>query len=274
MRDAVIWTGPVNFKQAGPDATLPDAYEINVGCHGDRPPHCPTLPSRLAAVLGRRNLMVDDVRDVVIGAFSAGGSLVKRMLMHEPDRKRVTAVHLADATYTAAWKDKARRIPPPIEGFVRYALDAIDGPHMLVATASPSPNGPWSTGVENLQSMRAEIEARSGRQFEELTNFYDIDPQPDHAYKLGNVILAEYPMKPLGHGHVSIAGQVWNNIIKPWLATSRDQPVTPPVEPGQPPTVPSTPAPSRGMSAGSIALFGVATLAGYAAVRWLSARRA
>lgn len=268
MRDVVIWTGPVNFSQVK-GATLPDAYEINEGCFGDRPPHCMHRVAPIPALLARHNVPIEDTRDIVIGAFSAGGSLVKRLMLEPDNRARTAAVHLADATYTASWENKQGRRPPPIEGYVRYALDAIDGPHLFVATASPIPNKTWASGVENLQRLREEIETRSGRKFVELDHFFGIDPAPDHAYQLGNVILAEYPLKPLGHGHTTIAGQVWEKIIRPWLAQpSRGQ--THPPSPGPPPgpqptgeTGPTTPW-------RIVAYLSAATAVGYFGVRaWL-----
>lgn len=246
-RDVVIWTGPVAFFQVK-GATLPDAHEINEGCFGDRPPRCMHRVAPIPAILARHGV-VGDTGDIVIGAFSAGGSLVKRLMVDEENRRRTAAVHLADATYTAAWENKSQRRPPVDEGFVRYALDAIDGPHLLVATASPIPNKTWASGVENLRRLREEIETRSGRRFEKIDDFYGIDPQPDAAYQLGNVILAEYPLKPLGHGHTTIAGQVWANIIRPWLASGRSERPTPgPVPPPEPPVPQPPPLPSPGPS--------------------------
>jgi hypothetical protein len=267
-RDVVIWTGPVAFFQV-PGATLPDAYEINEGCFGDRPPHCMNRVAPIPTLLGRHNVPIDNARDIVIGAFSAGGSLVKRLMVDADNRARTAAVHLADATWTAAWEDKVSRRPPYDEGFVRYALDAIDGPHMLVATASPIPNKTWATGVENLRRLREEIEARSARQFTELDHFYGIDPAPEHAYQLGNVILAEYPQDPLGHGHTTIAGQVWQKIIIPWLATARSGVPVPGPGPSPGPA-PPRPAPA-GAAAPSgwkqAAYFMVAAAVGYGALR-------
>lgn len=236
MADVVIWTGPVNFEQVGPGATLPGAREINIGCFGDRPPHCPSIAEgmrdgdgrMLPRLLSKYGLAEGELGVFAIGAFSAGGSLVKRLLLDERDRASIDVVHLADASYTSSWQDERQRIPPPIEGYVRYALDAISGPHLFVATASPIPNKSWASGVENLQRLRAEVERQSGRSFERLRGFYGIEPGPDAAYRLGGVILGEYPLKPIGHGHNAIASQVWDKIIKPWLAGKPDQTPAPP----------------------------------------------
>jgi hypothetical protein len=212
-------------------------------------------------MLAQNGMKPEDIDKLAIGAFSAGGSLVKRVLMHPEDRKHVTAVHLADATYTSAWENAATRRPPPIEGFVRYALDAIDGPHLLVATASPIWNKSWASGVENLQRLREEVETRSGKQFQKLDNFYDIDPQPDAAYQLGNVVLAEYPYNPLGHGHTKIAGQVWDKIVNPWLMSDL---------PGPWPDKPPPPAPDLDIHESEISPWtGLGIMAGGAVIGYL-----
>lgn len=274
MRDAVIWTGPVAFFQV-PGATIEGAYEINEGCFGDRPPRCMHRVAPVDSILGRHGVDPADVSDVVIGAFSAGGSLVKRMMVDPANRERVAAVHLADATYTASWEDPRARRPPVDEGFVRYALDAIDGPHMLVATASPIPNKTWASGVENLRRLRSEIEERSGRTFERLDGFFGIDPAPEAAYRLGNVILAEYPLEPLGHGHTSIAGQVWDRILLPWLAAgkpraSQTQPPEPPDTTPPTPPQPSRPSPRAALAWSDVAAAALGVVGGYIITRALT----
>lgn len=274
MADVVVWTGPVNFQQVGPGATLAGAREINIGCFGDRQPHCPTIAGtyldadgrRLPRMLAAHGLTESELGDLVIGAFSAGGSLVKRLLLDARDRAAIDAVHLADASYTSSWENQAKRQPPPIDGYVLYALDAIDGQHLFVATASPIPNKTWASGVENLQRLRAEVEKVSGRTFEKLRGFYGIDPAPDAAYKLGNVILAEYPLQPIGHGHNVIASQVWDKIIKPWLAQRGQAPAPSPGGDGPAPPVPAGTV-AAGLTASSVALFVGAAATGYFAVR-------
>lgn len=268
-RPVVIWTGPVNFTQV-PGATLPDAYEINIGCLGDRDPYCPALAAsylvdgrRLPQILARASVPPEsEVGDIAIGAFSAGGSLVKRLLLSEADRARIQVVHLADATWTSSWEDQRRRIPPYDEGFVLYGLDAIDGPHLFIATASPNPNKTWATGIENLQRLRAEIEHRSGQRFAERSDFFGVDPKPDHVYQLGNIILAEFPARPLGHGHTVIAGQVWDRIVKPWLAGEAPQPI-----PGPGPAPGPVPAQPRRPTTAQLALGAAGLVLGYYGVR-------
>lgn len=263
VRDAVIWTGPVAFWQV-PGATIPGAHEVNIGCFGDKPPHCPSIGEtsldgsgrRLPSLLAKHGLSEDQVGHVVFGGFSAGGSLIKRVLQSPADRARVSAVHLADATYTSSWDAPGR--PPVIEGFAAYGVDAATGPHLLVATASPIPNKNWASGVQNLQRLREEIETRTGQKFQKLDHFFGIDPAPEAAYQLGNVILAEYPMTPLGHGHTKIAGQVWDKIVLPFLGQA-GIPSGPPPGPGpdEPPWVVPTPPPPIQLAASRFGIFAV-----------------
>lgn len=225
MTDLVVWTGPV-YNQQVPGATVPGAKELWLGCVGDYQPgkaHCPTIGRSLAGsldtLLGKTPVTRATLGDLFFGAFSAGGSIVKRLLMTPDFRDATTAVLLSDATYTSSWVDKGERAAPPIEGFVRYAVDVVNGPgdKLLVATASPIPNGQWATGIENLTAMRREIEKRTGKTFRERDDFWDIEPGPERVWQLGNVVFAEYPLKPIGHNHTRIAPQVWQKILLPWL---------------------------------------------------------
>lgn len=273
-RPVVLWTGPVGFFQV-PGATLPDAYEVNLGCFGDRAPMCQNVAAsyladgrRIPTILARNHLPPEDeIGPFAVGAFSAGGSFVKRMLTSPADRARTSVVHLADAIWTSSWIDARGRVPPVDEGFVAYGLDAIDGPHLFIATVSPHPNKTWATGIENLRALRSAIEARSGRHFEPLEGFFGIDPAPERAYRLGNVIFAEYPEKPLGHGHTAIAGQVWDKIVKPWLAAAGQLPIPSP-GPTPIPTPTPTPRPGARPTGLGLAVATGAVLAGYFGARW------
>jgi hypothetical protein len=230
----VLWAGPSKPSQIA----VPNAKELFLYCvfgsawkGTDR--HCPTLGDKLAE---NPALLVDkagmDPTDIFMGSFSAGGSVLKRMLMKQLYRDKTSFLHLADATYTSEWVDKASRTPIAIEGFTRYAVDVINGggDKLMVATASENPNGQYASGVENLHAMRDEIEARTGGQFELMDHFFDVSPLPAlGAWKLGNVILADYcsqtqPCSPnIGHGgHVSTIGnQIWQKILIPWLDKGR-----------------------------------------------------
>ncbi len=231
MKDFVLWTGPVDFFQVR-GATIPGAIEYNLQCLGDRDPNCTYLGNslldssgrRLPSLLEKAHVVLSDVNDVFIGAFSAGGSVVWRLLVHPEDRKKIRAVLLSDATYTSKWVDEKNRVPEIFQSWIDYAIDCIDGDHLFVATASPNPNGRWASGIENIRELRRQLELKTQKKFEKLDHFYGISPGPDSAYKLGNVILAEFPSKPLGHYHTKIAGQVWKNILFPWLEKKQSDP--------------------------------------------------
>ena len=162
-----------------------------------------------------------------------------------------------------------------MEPFIDYAIEAIDGPRMLVATASPVPNvsvatpgAVWASGVENLRELRRQIELRTGRSFSQLDHFFGITPAPAAAYQLGNVILAEYPLEPLGHKHTQIAGQVWQSIIQPWLDGQL---------PGPGPSPSPQPQPKLpGVDFAPLAVLAIGTVIGYGIVRLVEtlARRA
>jgi hypothetical protein len=230
-QDLVVWTGPVALWQV-PGATVPGAVEYNRPCTGDgsTPPKCADVAyqwgygggSMLPGLLQAAGLSMDSAGDVFLGAFSAGGALYRRLLENPSERRRVKALLLADATY-ASWADRRNRVPAVHQALVDFGVELADpsSEQLWVATASPSPNYDLPTGVEVLREYRRRIEEATGRSFDRLTDFYGIDPQPDAAYKLGNVVFAEYPMKPLGHGHTKIADQVWQRILWPWLDAVR-----------------------------------------------------
>jgi hypothetical protein len=249
-QDLVLWAGPVANYQV-PGATVPGAKELFLQCVGKRMPShgpsvklCPTIGNSLqgsvGSLLAKAGIAEGDLGDLFFGAFSAGGSVVKRALSNKAYRDATTAVMLSDATYVGGWVDKKKGLAPPIVGFVSYALDIINGPgdKLFVATASPSPNYDNPNGVQVLQAIRRDIEAKTGKKFTRLDDFFGVEPGPESAYQLGNVILAEYPMKPLGHGHTSIAPQTWQKILQPWLKKGKGPlqapgglPVVPPVPP-------------------------------------------
>lgn len=223
--DLLVWSGPVADFQV-PEAELRGVPRKHIACCGDltppcTPPTCPDIgvavmsgdPAMLASRVGFR----EPIRDLYLAGFSAGGSIMKRVLTNPAYRAKVAAVYGADATYTAQWLSGNK--PPPIEGYVAYGVDVVEGrgDKLLVLSASPSPNKTWATGVQNLQAIREEIEKRTGRSFQRRADFFGIEPSPDAVWQLGNVILAEYPMEPLGHGHTAIAGQVFRKVIQPWV---------------------------------------------------------
>ena len=281
MPDLVIWTGPVNLMQV-PGATVPGAIERALPCTGDgsSPPKCSDMAealryagqgSMLRGMAGRAGTSLEEVDDVFVGAFSAGGTVVKRMVANRDDRRRITAVMLSDATYSGAWADIKIRRPVVQPEWVDFGCEVAQGTGKLwVATASPSPNYTWATGVECLREIRRQIEERLGQRFERLDHFYGVYPPPEYAYKLGNVIFAEYPMKPLGHGHTKIADQVWQKVLWPWLERRGGVgPVPPPPEPPGPPQPPVEPEQPRVLAdttkelAYQMASLGFGALVGY-----------
>lgn len=229
--DLVAWFGPVAEFQV-PGATVPDATKRFYQCVGALgKPVCHEVAwsftgadkHSVPGLLSRSGVAEADVRDIFLGAFSAGGGVVRHLLFQPADRQRVRAVLLSDATYSGEWADKARRIPFVNQTWVEWGAEVAtgDGSQLWVATASPSPNFDKATGVEVLQEIRRQLEERLGRRFERLAHFYGVEPAPAAAYKLGNVVLAEYPLEPLGHAHTQIAPQVWQKILWPWLEALR-----------------------------------------------------
>lgn len=246
----VAWFGPVNLTQVGPDAQISGLKSINLTCTGDGIPSCGAIAEGFTDQDGRRlpNLLtskgVDPNAEVIVGAFSAGGSIAKRLCLNHDDREQIKAVMLADATYTTGGVD---------EGFVEYALDVLERTDkMFVATASSAPNKNYPTGVQTLALLRGEIERRAGRSFTPVSNLVTSRglPFPGAAWNLGNVWFLEYPNVAHGEQVTWLAGQVWRALLMPWLEGA----VTP--GPGPGPTPPSEMSLWRGLAALGAAALG------------------
>ena len=92
--DLVVWSGPVAKFQV-PGATVPGAAEHFFGCTGDGfqgSAKCHNLANswldgdgrRIPRMLAAAGMSEADVDNLYLGAFSAGGSIVKRLLLHPP----------------------------------------------------------------------------------------------------------------------------------------------------------------------------------------------
>ncbi len=266
----VAWLGPAAPYQAPGWTAPPGAAVLGLQCQGLNAPTCGDIADgwldgagrRLPAMLASRKLDLASAGEVYLNAFSAGGSSVKRLCLSEADRAAIRVVVLADGMYTTDRDARGEPVPP--EGFVLYALDALAGDHLLVATASSSPNKTYPNGSEVLDAVRREVERRSGRTFEP-GGVLPLPVQPVTLWRLGNVVLADYQAK-LAHGeHVSVLNApVWESIVKPWLAGKRE---------GPGPTA-SDPVASSGGSAAALALAFVGGAAvGAGAVTWWRKRQ-
>jgi len=222
----MVWTGPVYSGQVV-GAIVPGAETLFLQCSGAKTasdPHCPSIGAQLQsspASLYVKGAVTGAPDELFLASFSAGGSVLKRLLSNPEYRRDATVVTLFDSTYTGAWESPGKA--PPIAGFVQYAVDvaASGGEKLFVATASHSPNKNWPTGIQTLAAVRRAVQEQTGQEFERTDDFFGVDPGPEAVYRLGNVIFAEFPMDPLGHGHTKIAGQVYEKIVVPWLSAGR-----------------------------------------------------
>jgi len=263
MSRTTIWFGPVNLAQVK-GSVLPSSTALNLQCKGDGAPSCAQtadawlasgrrLPKAMAALQQPPPAPGDEL---ALGAFSAGGSVVKRLLLAPEDLAPVKVVTLADATYTD-WQGPG--IPVPPEGFVLYGLDvlAAGGSKLFIATASS--NAPISKGValpsgsKTLESIRLAIEARSGQRFSPTT-IPGVSPAPVAAWRLGNILFADYQATVPHASHATVlAPQLWQQVVLPWRATRPPEhgssggggagPATTPTTPVDP-VSPPTPGPS------------------------------
>jgi hypothetical protein len=261
---ATVWLGPVNLAQVGA-SVIPGAPATAVTCTGDGNPSCSAIAEswtgaggrKLPSLLAQKGLPPDSV--IAAAAFSAGGSILKRLCLAAADRAQLAVVHSADADYESSRGADGQ--PIPTEGYVLYALDALTDPDKLfVATASSNPNKTYGSGIDVLASTRREVERRSGRRFQLGGVLPGVTPQPAKLWRLGNVWMAEYPTIPHGQHATLLAPQVWQGVILPWL--SGGGPGPDPGGGGGGPTEPEPPPPPMAAKGGLGWQHALAALAG------------
>lgn len=230
-RDLTVWSGPINATSFG--GSVPGSGTIRfVSCTGDGfggTPVCRSFADKWADQSGRRlpgmfqqfGLRDADVGNLILGAFSAGSHLWRRILAGSPaDRARVRALLLTDATYSAGGTPSK---PEPVSGFIEFALDALrDTSKMFIATASDSPNKNYGSASQVLAATMREIERLSGARFKEGGRLPTTE-QPERLFTspAGNIIFAHYGMKGGGHGyHPKLAPELWTKVMQPWLHRS------------------------------------------------------
>jgi len=266
--EAALWMGPVNLQQVA-GATIPGAPALSVTCTGDGSPSCAALAESWADASGRRlpallkSKGFPEDTTLAAAAFSAGGSILKRLCLSPADRAQLRVVHSADASYEAVAGQR-----PFVEGYVRYALEALTDPSKLfVATASAGANKNFGSGIEIITSTRKEIERRAGQQFQLGGVLPGVTPQPAALWRLGERIwIAEYPDISHGQQATLLAPQIWQGLILPWLGgSSGPGPIPSPPGPGP------TPVADGSSSLQSLLAFGMGMLLGYGGIRlWQS----
>ena len=186
------------------------------------------VPGMLASL----GLTEEEVGDIYLGAFSAGGSTWKHVLKHPADRAKITALMLHDATYSGG----STKNPKPIEEFTKYALDVMNDPNKLfIATSSSSPNGARGSADQVLGATRELIEQRSGTPFR-VGGTLPVPGQPLvlHTSPNGNVVFGTYGSTGGGHQHhPRMAPDFWKQVLQPWV-NERHAPPVPPVPPAPP----------------------------------------
>ncbi len=234
-----VITGPVNSAQAK-GVEMPGATTHWITCTGNE---CRELAESWKGADGRvlpglyKRIKMTPAPDDELwaGAFSAGGQVWKQAMSKAADRGDITGAIMSDAGYEAAWVDEKAKLAPPAEGYVLYALDAINDGRVFVWTASGFPNIPhgdtvYPAGDQVQDATRLEIEKRSGQSFEDVTAKPELWPWGAHlrapvkVWRLRNVIFADYGMNYRHAEHATtIAPEVWQ-AIPAILASSASAP--------------------------------------------------
>jgi len=227
MAKHVIWCGPVSAAQRA-GATVAGAAEHFVSCTGAE---CRAKGEALGERDGRhlpallRQLGIDiDEPDLelYVGAFSAGGSLVKVLLRHADDRALVRGVLLADATYELAGVDSRPAASPSL---VEYAAEAFErGDRFFLATASANANNyqgqAQPSGADTLERIVYDLETRLGRP-PVTSNYVEHvdDLQVRHVWSFArNVQLVDLGSAYRHEEHATkIAPRLWPALLQPWI---------------------------------------------------------
>lgn len=271
----VFWSGPVNGQQAqqtssdvGPVAFATctgDGSDGRATCAAVADSHLDGERRRLPGLL--RAYGLDATPPIVLRAFSAGGSLVKRALEHPADRELVQVVTLADATYETEFGKVA-------EGFAAFAVDALGGRKLFVATASSAPNGAGRpSGAQTLDALRQEVERRAGVTFDEGSTLAGETVNGGRVWSRGGVVLADLGATYTHGQHATqLAARVWSGIVAPWLAGAAAQPAQdgPPTVRSNAPSAPSAPSAAEAVDGAWLPIvMGVGLLAGVAGLALL-----
>lgn len=163
---------------------------------------------------------------LAFGAFSAGGSTVKRLLMHADDRAQVQAVALADALYVTDRSSDGRPVPP--EGFVRFGeLAAKDPRRVLLLTVSSSPNKSHPSGSETLGPLAEAIGKAVGLPVQQVSAadprwaplLQEIPVPWDKGYRIGHgAWLFDFGSKVKHGEHATVlAGPFWRHLVVPGM---------------------------------------------------------
>ena len=143
------------------------------------------------------------------------------MLLARPAyRALVRVVALADASYKL--KDPSGRpASPPL--LIGYAVEALDGSRLFIATASATPNN--SQGVEEpsgaptLVRLASDIEARSEQRFDLGSAIEGVDQlRPARVWHRGSVLLADFGSQFTHAEHATkLAPVLWPDVVQPWV---------------------------------------------------------
>lgn len=237
----VAWFGPVYAGQV-PEATVPGWDRVFFPCTGDGKPPCGAYAESWTDATGQRvpralqAMKRPGAKELALGAFSAGGQIVKRLLMHPTDRAAVRVAALADALYVTDRDASGRPVPP--EGFVLYGREAaVDPSKLLLLTVSSSPNKNYPSGSETLVPLVQAVASGSGQEAVELS-----PGDPAYAalrahvppwvkgYRVGQGAFFFDYGSTVKHGEhaTKLASPFWQHLVVPYLAAGAAVPTTQP----------------------------------------------
>jgi hypothetical protein len=231
----VVWCGPFSPKTQAPGATVQGAALGAIVCKGaaggPSMALCPQLAQKITTIddlLRIANVPASDT--LVLASFSAGHNIVRPLMLDPANRARVDVLYLADSIY-GSWKNQEAQTINVPDGYVDFAIDALDAKKLFVATSSNSPNSPFPNGEQSMKALAQAIESRAGQPMQEASALSpEITPQPVGAGQLGGTLFCDYGGLVTHPEHATkLAPQFFQKVVSPWLemrSSAAPKPIT------------------------------------------------
>jgi hypothetical protein len=237
VTDLLVWGGPVTSKQPSAVQWLRPTKVLTVSREGSSANYSAYQQfasggAAWPALSLKAGIPPDSLGSLGIAGFSAFHGFANAMLKNPADLERVTYVHLADACFLPAGSTSAK------EGYLNFALQAVAGRKLLVATS----NGPWNedihycydypderghtcysltSGSKCIQNLFEAVRERTGAEVT-TPKIPPGVPAPSKAFQMGNFLWFHYDptvdAEPHGFHVHKLATPYMQFFGAPWMA--------------------------------------------------------
>lgn len=167
---------------------------------------------------------------VALAAYSAGWGLLDKICQVDADRKAVTAMILADATFSGG-NPQTGQGGTPKQGYVRFGKDALDGDRLLVSTTANTTSGDYLTGRQSFELVWNELNRLCYCEPHRVSARQGLPEASGGWWQLGNACFWGDYAKPgsapgagsdISHAdHNALSAEVMAAFLSPWLAGAR-----------------------------------------------------